>query len=391
MATDGNNVHRLEIDGKEIILIGTAHVSPKSVDEVKEVIQSERPDTVCVELCQPRYQSITDTDRWKNTDIFKIIKEGKAMLLLINLILSSYQKRLAQQFGVQPGQEMIQGINSANEVGATLCLADREIHTTMLRLWRGVSFWGKVKLLFEIILSMFDTEEISEEEMEKMKGQDMLTAALSELSRVSPKFKSVLIDERDQYLAEKIKTAPGNKVVAVLGAGHVHGIKKELYREHDLAQLSQVAPTPIITKIIGWGIPLLIIAIIASTFSVDKSAGLDQLVSWVLWNGSLSALGALIALGHPLTVLTAFIAAPVTSLNPMLAAGWFAGITEAFIRKPNVRDFENISEDIFSFKGFWRNKVTRILLVVVLANIGSSLGTYIGGAEILRRFFHTFF
>ncbi|WP_449240465.1 TraB/GumN family protein [Desulfoscipio gibsoniae] len=391
MSTDSDNVHRIELSGREIILIGTAHVSPKSVDEVKEVIQSEKPDTVCVELCQPRYQSITDADRWKNTDIFKIIKDGKALLLLVNLMLSSYQKRLAQQFGVQPGQEMIQGITSADEVGASLCLADREIHTTMLRLWRSVSFWGKMKLLFQIILSMFDKEEISEEELEKIKSQDMLTAALNELSRVSPKFKSVLIDERDQYLAEKIKTASGNKIVAVLGAGHVPGIKKELHHDHDLTQLSLVAPAPIINKIIGWGIPLVIMAIIISTFSVDRSAGIDQLLSWVLWHGTLSALGALIAFGHPLSVLTALVAAPITSLNPMLAAGWFAGLTEAFIRKPNVQDFETISEDICSLKGFWRNKVTHVLLVVVLANIGSSLGTYIGGADVLRLFFSTFF
>lgn len=391
MSTDSDNVHRIELSGREIILIGTAHVSPKSVDEVKEVIQSEKPDTVCVELCQPRYQSITDADKWKNTDIFKIIKDGKALLLLVNLMLSSYQKRLAQQFGVQPGQEMIQGITSADEVGASLCLADREIHTTMLRLWRSVSFWGKMKLLFQIILSMFDKEEISEEELEKIKSQDMLTAALNELSRVSPKFKSVLIDERDQYLAEKIKTASGNKIVAVLGAGHVPGIKKELHHDHDLTQLSLVAPAPIINKIIGWGIPLVIMAIIISTFSVDRSAGIDQLLSWVLWHGTLSALGALIAFGHPLSVLTALVAAPITSLNPMLAAGWFAGLTEAFIRKPNVQDFETISEDICSLKGFWRNKVTHVLLVVVLANIGSSLGTYIGGADVLRLFFSTFF
>ncbi|AGL00082.1 TraB/GumN family protein [Desulfoscipio gibsoniae] len=391
MDTYSDNVHRIKLDGREIILIGTAHVSKRSAEEVKEVIEREKPDTVCVELCQPRYQSVTDADKWKNTDIFKIIKDGKAMLLLINLVLSSYQKRLARQFGIQPGQEMIQGIASANDIGANLCLADREIHTTLLRLWRGVSFWGKIKLFFQIVLTMFDTEDVSEEELEKMKSQDMLTAALNELSQVSPKFKSILIDERDQYLAEKIKTAPGNKVVAVLGAGHVPGIKKELYHKHDLAQLSQVPPTSKIIKIIAWGIPLLILAIIASTFTVDRAAGVDQMVSWVLWNGTLSALGALIAFAHPLAVLTAFIASPISSLSPMLAAGWFAGITEAYIRKPNVQDFENMSEDIYSLKGFWRNKVTHILLVVVLANIGSSIGAFIGGADVLRRFFNAFF
>ncbi len=391
MGTESDNVHRIELDGKEIILIGTAHVSKKSADEVREVIEAEKPDTVCVELCRSRYQAVTDADRWKNTDIIKIIKDGKALLLLINLVLSSYQKRLAKQLGVQPGQEMIQGIKSAEETGATLCLADREIHTTMLRLWRGVGLWGKLKLFFNIMLSLFDREEVSEEELEKMKRQDMLTAALQELSRFSPRFKSILIDERDQYLAEKIKTAPGKKVVAVLGAGHVPGIKKELYKEHDLDQLSVVPPTPKITRIIAWSIPLLILLLIVSTFSVDRAAAADQLASWVLWNGSMAALGALLALGHPLTVLTAAVVSPISSLSPLLAAGWFAGITEAVVRKPSVRDFEDLTEDVHTLRGFWRNKVTRILLVVALANLGSSAGAVVGGVEVLRHFLNAVF
>lgn len=387
----GENVHRIEMDGKEIILLGTAHVSKKSVDEVKELIQAEKPDTVCVELCQSRYQAVTDADRWRNTDIFKIVKDGKALLLLVNLMVSSYQKKLAKQFDIQPGQEMIQGIESANDVGATLCLADRDIQTTMLRLWRSMGLWGKLTLFYQIIASMFVSEDISEEELEKMKSEDMLTSALNELSEHSPQFKSVLIDERDKYLAQKIKTAPGNKVVAVLGAGHVPGIKQELAHDHDLEQLSVMAPASKMIKIMAWAIPVLILGLIATTLSVDRSAGIDQLVSWILWNGSLSALGALIALGHPLSILTAFIASPISSLSPLLAAGWFAGLTEALVRKPSVQDFENISEDVLSLKGFWRNKVTHVLLVVVLTNLGSLIGTMIGGADVIKKFINVFF
>ncbi|KJS85291.1 MAG: conjugal transfer protein TraB [Peptococcaceae bacterium BICA1-8] len=385
------NVHRLEIDGREIILIGTAHVSRKSVDEVKEIIQEEKPNTVCVELCQSRYQSISDANRWKNMDIIKVIKEGKALMLLINLILSSYQKRLARQFGIQPGQEMIQGIESANELGATLCLADRDIQTTMLRLWRGMGLWGKIKLFFQLVLSMFENEELSEEELEKMKSQDMLTAALNELSKSFPQFKAILIDERDRYLAQKIKEAPGNKIIAVLGAGHIPGIKNEILHDHDLAELSRVLPPSKTAKIIGWTIPVVILLIIASTFSVNKAAGIDQMLSWVLWNGSLAAIGTSLAFGHPLSILTAFLVAPISSLSPLLAAGWFAGLTEALIRKPNVQDFENMSEDVYSLKGFWRNKVTHILLVVVMANIGSTIGTLVGGADVVRQFINTVF
>ncbi len=385
------NIHRLMIDQREIILIGTAHVSKLSADEVKEVIETEQPDTVCVELCQSRYQSITDTDRWKNTDIIKIIREKKALLLLANLALSSYQKRLAKKFGIQPGQEMIQGIKSAEETGAELCLADRDIQVTMLRLWRSISFWGKLKLFFQLLLGIFYDEELTEEEMEKMKSKDMLSAALDELSRSFPQLKAIIIDERDRFLAQKIKTAPGNKVVAVLGAGHIPGIKEEINNDHDLDQLSKVLPPPRVTKFIAWSIPVLIIALIISTFSVDRATGIEQIVTWVLWNGSLGMVGALIALAHPLAILTALLAAPISSLSPLLAAGWFAGLTEALVRKPNVNDFESLAEDVHSLKGFWRNKVTRVLLVVVLVNLGSTAGTIIGGAEVISRFVSTFF
>lgn len=385
-----NNIHRLILDEKEIILVGTAHVSRQSVEEVKAVIEEEKPDTVCVELCESRYKTIVEADKWKNTDIISIIKQGKAMILLINLVLSSYQKRLARQYGLQPGQEMIQGINSAKEAGATLCLADRDIQSTMMRLWRGVGLWGKIKLFFQLVFSLFLDEEISEEEMEKMKSQDVLTSTLNELAKSFPQFKSVLIDERDQYLAQKIKEAPGSKIVAVLGAGHIPGIKEELFKEHDLAGLAKIMPPSGTARIIGWIIPIVILVLIASTFTVDKTAGMDQIISWVIWNGSLAALGTLLAFGHPLSILVAFVVSPISSLNPLLAAGWFAGLTEAFIRKPNVQDFENISDDIQTLKGFWRNKVIHTLLVVVLANLGSGLGALVGGAEVIRHFLNTF-
>lgn len=384
------NVHRIEMDGRQIILIGTAHVSKKSADEVKQLVEEEKPDTVCVELCESRYHAIMDAERWKNTDIVKIIKEGKSLILLINLIMSSYQKRLARQFGIKPGQEMIQGIESANEHGAVLCLADRDIQITMRRLWRGLGFWGKAKLFYQLMLSLVSSDEISEEELDKIKSEDMLTSVLSELSQSFPSLKTIIVDERDKYLAQKIKETSGEKVVAVLGAAHIPGIKKELANDHDLDELSKIRPTSKITKIIGWTIPFIISAIIIATLSVDTTTGIDQIVSWILWNGSLAAIGAMIAFGHPLSILVAFLVAPISSLSPLIAAGWFVGLTEAVIRKPNVQDFENIAEDIYSLKGFWRNKVTHILLAVVLTNIGSTIGTLIGGADVIKQFINTF-
>ncbi|NLL52271.1 MAG: TraB/GumN family protein [Peptococcaceae bacterium] len=385
-----SNTHRLTLNDKEIILIGTAHVSRQSAEEVKRVIEEEKPDTVCLELCDSRYKTITESDKWKNTDIFKIIKQKKALILLINLVLSSYQKRLAKQFGINPGQEMIQGITSAKEIGAEIWLADRDIQTTLVRLWQGVGLWGKIKLFFQLILGMLIDEEITEEELERMKSQDILTSTLNELADSFPQFKAILIDERDQYLAQRIKEAPGKKIVAVLGAGHIPGIKTELFKEHNLDNLKRLKPLSLRLKILGWSIPAIILILIIATFSVDKTAGTNQILSWIIWNGSLAGLGTLLAFGHPLSILVAFCVSPISSLSPLLAAGWFAGLTEAYIRKPNVQDFENIAEDIHTLKGFWRNKVTHILLVVVMANIGSSLGAIIGGLDIVRHFLNTF-
>lgn len=383
---DNNNITRLNMDGKEFILIGTAHVSKHSAEQVKEVIEAEKPDSVCVELDKQRYQTITEGNKWKDTDIFKIIKEKKATLLLVNLVLSSFQKRIAKQFGINAGQEMIQGIESAKAMGANLVLADRNIQITFSRIWHGVGFWGKIKLLLEITYSIFANEEITEEELERLKSQDMLNSLLNDFTKSFPRLKVPLVDERDQYLAQKIKDAPGQKIVAVLGAAHVPGIKEEIKKEHDLKALTTIPPASKMTKFIGWSIPVIIIALIIYTFISNPSAGAQQTLSWVLWTGSCAALGTALAFGHPLSILTAFVVAPITTLHPLIAAGWFAGLTQAYLRRPSVRDFENLAEDIYSLKGFWNNKVTRILLIVTLANLGGTLGTFIGGADIIRLF-----
>lgn len=385
------NITRIHLNGKEYILIGTAHVSKHSAEQVKEVIEMEKPDAVCIELDEQRYQSIMDGNRWREMDIFKVIKEKKATLLLMNLAISSFQKRMASQFGIKPGQEMIQGIESAKEIGSELVLADRDIQITFSRIWRGIGMKGKAGLLASVMGSIFSKETISEEELEKMKSQDMINSMLQEFTESFPSLKRPLIDERDQYLAQKIKDAPGKKIVAVLGAAHVPGITNEIQKEHNLEKLVEKPPKSKWPKVIGWSIPAIIIAIIAYTFFSNPEVGLQQTLSWVIWNGSLAAIGTAIALGHPLAIITAFLAAPFTSLNPFLAAGWFAGGVQAYIRKPNVADFEALADDVHSAKGFWNNKVTRILLVVVLANIGSSLGTFIGGADVIRLFFKNFF
>jgi pheromone shutdown-related protein TraB len=243
-----------------------------------------------------------------------------------------------------------------------------------------------MKLFMMLILSIFNDEELSEEEIEKLKTEDMLSMALSEFSSTFPRLKHILINERDMYLAQKIKEAPGHKIVAVVGAGHIPGIKGELENEHNLESLSIVPPSSKMTKTLSWGIPLVILALIISTFTIDKELGMEQITTWIVWNGSLSALGAFLAFAHPLSILAAFIAAPLTSLNPLLAAGWFAGLCEAYLRRPHVEDFEKLPEDITSIKGFWKNRFTHVLLVVAISNLGSVLGTIIGGTDIIRMF-----
>lgn len=384
--SDEQNITRINLDGKELILVGTAHVSKHSAEEVKRVIEQEQPNSVCVELDKQRYQSIMDGNRWKNTDIFQVIKEKKASLLLMNLAISSFQKKIAKQFNIEAGQEMIQGIKSAEEIDAKLVLADRNIQITFSRVWSGVGFKGKMMLLAQVMAGIFSDETISEEELEKMKNQDSIDSILSEFTEYFPRLKKPLIDERDQYLAEKIKRAPGEKVVAVLGAAHVPGIIKELEHDHDLKKLTTIPKKPKWPKMMAWGIPLLIIALIVSTFLLNPDAGWQQMQSWLLWNGSFSAIGAALALGHPLAILSAFLAAPITSLNPLMAAGLFAGLVQATVKKPQVSDFEQLNEDVHTIKGFWRNKVTRVLLIIVFANLGSTLGTVIAGTDVVRLF-----
>jgi pheromone shutdown-related protein TraB len=273
---------------------------------------------------------------------------------------------------------MIQAMNSALAVGAVVHLADRDIRTTLSRTWRNMGLWGKIKLIFQLILSFGEVDEISEVDVEKMKQQDMLASILDEVGKSMPQVRTSLIDERDRYLVEKIRTAPGQTIVAVVGAGHVPGMKRYWDQPIDLKSLETLPPKSPLSGFLKWFIPFSICAlIIYGFFRGGAGAGADMVTWWVLANGILAGLGALIALGHPLTVLSSILAAPLTSLNPMIAAGWVSGLVEAFSRKPKVKDFENLPSDILSVKGFWRNKVTRVLLVVVFTNLGSAVGTFV--------------
>lgn len=376
--SDNPNIHHLSHEDKEITLVGTAHVSRESADLVKQVIEQENPETVCIELCQSRYQSITQKKLWQDTNLIKVIREKKAFLLLANLMLASFQKKIGKKLGIQPGQEILQAIASAKEAGAQIHLADRDIRITLGRTWRLMRFWKKIKLLSQFIISMGQVEDITREEIEKLKEKDVLETLLSEIGESMPEIRSILIDERDRYLAEKIRTAPGKRIVAIVGAGHVPGIMHSWESPVSLSALEEMPSKGRLLQILKWVIPAAIIGmIVVGFFTAGAAGGAHMLKWWILANAGFAGLGAALAFAHPLTILSAVIAAPLTSLNPLIAAGWVSGLVEAFLGKPKVKDFEALPEDIVSLKGFWRNKITRILLVVVLTNLGSSLGTFV--------------
>ncbi|MBW2059029.1 MAG: TraB/GumN family protein [Deltaproteobacteria bacterium] len=376
---------RLSFQDREIILIGTAHMSKESVDLVGRVIEEERPETVCVELCRSRYESITEKRRWEETDLLKVIKEKKAFLLLSNLMLASFQRKMGRKLGIKPGGEIIRAIEAARQVGARIHLADRDIRITLSRTWRVMGLWAKAKLLAQLLTSIGQMDGFDQEEIEKLKRRDVLETLLAEIGETFPAIKGTLIDERDQYLAYRIRTAPGKRIVAVVGAGHVPGVQKYWERPVDIEALNQIPHRGVLWVFLKWGIPALVVGLILAGFLTAGKAGSRDLIKWwIAANGLLAGLGAAAAMGHPLTILSAFVAAPLTSLNPMIAAGWVSGLVETLLSKPKVRDFEGLPEDISSVKGFWKNRITRILLVVVFTNIGSSLGTFVAIPLMLR-------
>ncbi|MFH1243739.1 MAG: TraB/GumN family protein [Pseudomonadota bacterium] len=387
MTTTNNNRHPLTFEDKEVTLVGTAHVSRESAELVSRVIREERPDTVCVELCQSRYEAITQKTKWQNTDLIKVIREKRAFLLLSNLMLASFQKRIGKRLGIKPGEDMLRAVEAAEEIGASVHPADRDIRTTLSRAWRLIGFWPKIKLLTELVVSMGDTETITETDIERMKEKDVLETLLAEIGEALPELRRILIDERDQYLAYKIRTAPGKKIVAVVGAGHVPGIIKYWNEPVGVEALEQIPKKGKLFAYLKWVIPAVVVGlIILGFFFAGSSVGTHMVKWWVLANSVLSGIGAAIALAHPFTVLSAIVASPLTSLNPMIAAGWVAGLVEAFLVKPKVMDFEKLPEDIISIRGFWRNKITRILLVVIFTNLGSSLGTFVAIPMMVKVF-----
>ena len=385
-----DDVQILNLDGREIFLVGTAHVSQESVDLVQKVIANEKPDCVCVELDEKRYKALSGRKRWESLDLKEIIRKKQLSTLLVNLILASYQKKLGMQLGVMPGAELLQATREAEKYAIPVSLCDRDVRVTLRRAWHETSFFKKGYLLVTLLISLFDTTEITEEKLEQLKKKDVLSELMSELGEAMPVLKRVLIDERDIYLAEKIKMSSGRRLVAVVGAGHVDGIKKRIGEDHSrvMPEISKFPPVSRGFKALGWVIPLLIVgSLLAIGILKGGSAAGSNLLYWILANSIPSAIGALLAWAHPLTIASAFAAAPITSLTPVIGAGYVTAFVQVLVCPPVVREFETVAEDITTVTGWWRNKLLRVFLAFLLPSFGSMIGTWIGGVEIISNLF----
>jgi len=376
----GGCVTRVEHGGKDITIVGTAHVSQKSVEEVRRVISETRPDTVCVELDQGRHDSLIDQKRFQKLNLFQVIKQKRVLYLLANLALSAYQKKIGDKIGVRPGAELLAAVQTCREVGAELVLADRDIQATLKRTWSNISLVNKARLAASLLAAPFAMEEISEAQIERLKDRDTISDMLSQLAEMVPGLKEPLIDERDQYLASSIDRAPGKSIVAVVGAGHVQGILNNLGKDVDRSALEKLPPPSKRARIFGWLIPVIVLG--AFFFGAGHSHSTESLrhmlFAWVLPTSLGCALFTTAAGAHPLTVLSAVLAAPVTTLNPLIGAGMVTASVEAWVRRPTVADCETIPEAITSIRGWYRNPATRVLLVFLLSSIGASIGMLIG-------------
>jgi pheromone shutdown-related protein TraB len=382
---NSDTVTQLEYEGRTLTLVGTAHVSRKSVEEVQHVIDTLRPDTVCVELDQTRYDNLIDQDRFRKLDIFQIIKDQKALYFLSTLALSAFQKRLGDKLGVKPGAEMHAAIDKAKELNAHLVLADRDIQATLKRTWASLSFWNRSEMLSALLAGFFSAHEIGEEQIEEMKDKDTLGEMMKEFAKAMPRLQGPLIDERDRYLMCSVREAPGKNVVAVVGAAHVEGMKKYLHEPVDREALKVIPPPSLISQVLKWLIPLVILASFYWGWKSHSNERLLQMINaWVLPTAVLSGLGTLLAGGRLLTVLCAMISAPITTLHPAIGVGMVVAPLEAWLRKPTVEDCERIPTDIATFKGAFRNPFTRVLIVAVGSSIGAVIGMWIGTAGVLK-------
>lgn len=380
-----HNVDKISLDDREIYLVGTAHVSAQSVELVESVISQVKPDAIAVELCEGRLRSMKDSDRWKNTNIATVVREGRAHVLLAQLLLAAYQRRLGLKLKIKPGAEMVAAVNAAETLGIPFSLADREVGITLRRAMASLGIIGLFKVLYAGLVGMMQKpQEVTEEEIERLKSTDALEEILREFGALLPDLRRALIDERDIYLAQKIREVDGKRIVAVVGAAHVPGIKRHIGTSSDLAPISVIPPKSLKLRIIGWSIPgLLVAGLIYGLATSGAETFTRMLTTWFWITGVAGALGAAVVRAHPLTVIASFVAAPIAALHPLLATGWVSGLVEAIVRKPRVCDLETIMDDMSSMRGMLSNRVSRTLLIVASTNLFVMVGMIFGAKQML--------
>ena len=392
-------LERLELNGVNHTILGTAHVSKTSAEAVKTLIESGDFDAVAIELDHSRFSALSNPAAYAEMDLFKIIRQGKAGAIAASLALGAFQQRIAEQMGIEPGQEMRQAISSARAANIPILLIDREIGTTLRRVYANVPWWKRITLFSGIIASVFSNEKVSEEDIENLKQGDMLEATFSEFAENSQDLFKPLIAERDQFMSAQLRkqTVFNNEpkyknVLSVIGAGHLKGLVNHLKTDSDdpnqaISELNELPAPSFWPKLIPWLIVAIILAGFVIGFMRSPEIGVNIIKDWFLINGVLSAIGAAIAMAHPLTIAASFLAAPFTSLNPTIGAGVVAAAVELWLRKPSVADFQNLRTDVTSVRGWWKNKVSKTLLVFFLASLGSAIGTFLAGSKIFSRLF----
>lgn len=396
---NGQPIERVQRDGVEYVVLGTAHVSRASVDAVKALLASESFNAIAVELCESRAQGMRDPEAFKQMDLFRVIREGKAGMVAASLVLSTFQKRLADQYGIQPGAEMKAAMDGAAELNVPLWLVDREVGTTLKRAWHSVGFWQRFGLLGGMLASVFERETIDEKEIEKLKQGDMLESAFSEFANESAPLYRSLIAERDAYMAARLREEAGRsvtanpcKVLVVIGAGHLKGLGEHLRIQQadpsdTVAELAKTPPKAKWPKWLAVGLVLLVFAAIGYAFHRNTALGAQALRDWVLFTGGFSAIGALLARAHPLSIIAAFVAGPIKPFRPGIPSGGISAMVEAWVRRPRVADFESLRDDIVHWSGWWTNRVARTLLNFFLVCLGTIVGEYTAGIHILKNLF----
>ena len=360
-------------------LVGTAHVSQASVDEVRQVIADTKPDVVCVELCKGRYDALTKDSAFRDLDVFQVVRDGKTLYLLGHLALASYQRRLGQELGVRPGSELLAATEAAAEKTIPVELIDRDIHITLRRTWANLGFWKKIMLMWSL-LAGGEGEPITEQTIEELKEPKALSEMLSELGAAVPQVKTPLVDERDQYMASKLQEIGAGKktVVAVVGAAHVPGMTKQLHEKIDRAALDKLPPPSLVWRILKWTVPIALLAVLALIWAKTDAGFARTMLAWIIPTMVGAGLFTLVSGGSLFSVGTAMGISPIARLYPLVRTSIVVGLVEAWRRKPSVADCERLPDDTQTFRGFWKNPVTRILIIAALSGIGAFVGFVVG-------------